>query len=246
MLRAGKTALGSWIGMMNPEAVWTMANAGFDWILFDTEHGYPTIESVDRMIKFIRGAPAIPLVRVVWNDLNAIKRALDTGVYGVVIPWISNKEEAENAVRACMYPPEGLRGVAPNRAATAWNVTPEEYLRIANDEIMVIVQIEREEAIRNIEDIVSVEGVDATFIGPMDLSASMGFRGEPFHPKVVEQMDKVLDACEAAGVAPGIAFGANIDHINQLISKGFRFIGVGIDINFLQRGCEATLSKIKR
>jgi len=135
-----------------------------------------------------------------------------------------------------MYPPKGFRGVGCRRAATAWGVIANEYMQIANEEIMLIAQIEREEAIRNIQDIVSVEGVDVALIGPMDLSASMGLLGKPFDPKVVEQMEKVVDACEAAGVTPGIAFGANIDHINQLVKRGFRFIGVGMDVAFLQTG----------
>jgi len=245
-LKNGKTTIGSWISILYPDAVRAVADAGFDWVLFDTEHMPYDLETTDKMIQVLKDAQAIPFIRVVWNDINAIKKALDTGAYGVVAPWVSSKEEAINAVKFCKYPPEGLRGVAPGRAANFWGVSSEEYLEIANDEIMVIVQIEREEAVKNIEDIVSVEGIDATFIGPMDLSASMGFRGKPFHPKVLEAMDKVLEACKNAGVAPGIAFGMNVEHIKELIAQGFQFIGVGVDISFLLRGCNDVLSQIKR
>jgi len=244
MLRSGKTALVVWLSIMWPDAIQTIRNAGFDWVLFDTEHGPPSIETVNRMIQITDGR-AIPLIRVVWNDINAIKKALDTGAFGVVVPWVSNKADAVNAVRYSRYPPGGLRGVAPGRAARAWGVTPNEYLEIVNDEIMVIVQIEREEAIENIEGIVSVEGVDATLIGPMDLSASMGLRGKPFHPKVVKAMEKVVEECKSAGVAPGIAFAESIDHIGKLMDRGFQFIGVGEDISLLLKGCEDTLKQIE-
>ena len=121
-----------------------------------------------------------------------------------------------------------------------------EYLKIANDEVLVVVQIETTKAVENIEEVVSVEGVDATFIGPSDLSASMGHRGEYFHPEVVNAMERVVDACWASGVAPGIAFGRGVDHLNSLIEMGFRFIGVGSDTGFLATGCRETLAKIRR
>lgn len=245
-LRSGKTSLGAWLFMMLPEAVQIVRDAGFDWVAFDTEHGPSSIETVNNMIQITRGSKALPFIRVVWNDLNAIKKALDTGAFGVIVPWVSSKEDAVKSVRYCRYPPEGLRGVAPGRAARAWNVTPNEYLEIANDEIMVIIQIEREEAVNNIEEIVSVEGVDATLIGPMDLSASMGLKGKPFDPKVVRAMRKVVEACRSAGVAPGIAFGKSIEHINNLIEQGFRFIGVGLDTDFLLKGCKEVLNQIRR
>ena len=245
-LRAGKVAVGAWMSILNSDAARAVAASGLDWVLFDTEHGPPSFETVDRLVRSVCGAGAIPLVRVVWNDINAIKQALDTGALGVVVPWVNSKEEAENAVTYCLYAPEGLRGCAPGRAASAWGISAEEYLDTVNDEVLVAVQIETRKAVENIEEIVSVEGVDATFIGPADLSASMGYRGRYFHPEVVKAMDRVLEACNAAGVAPGIAFGRDVDHINSLIEQGFRFIGVGSDVGFLSTGCRETLKKIKR
>lgn len=245
-LKEGKVAVGSWISILNEDVSRILAESGLDWILYDTEHGPPSFETVDRLVHSVSGLGALPLVRVVWNDINAIKQALDTGAFGVVIPWINSKEEAKNAATYCKYPPEGLRGCAPGRAASAWGVTTEEYIKTVNDEILVIVQIETKKAVDNIEDILTVEGIDATFIGPMDLSMSMGYRGQPYHPEVVKAEDKVLEACKASGVAPGIAFGRNIEHLNELIEKGFRFIGIGSDIQFLQTGCSETLNKIKR
>lgn len=245
-LGSGEVAVGVWMSILNLDVARTVASSGLDWMLFDTEHGPPSFETVDHLIGGIGGAGALPLVRVVWNDINAVKQALDTGAYGIVVPWVNSKEEAENAVTYSRYAPEGLRGCAPGRPASAWGVSSEEYLRTANDEILVAVQVETKKAIANIEDIASVEGVDATFIGPADLSASMGYRGEYFHPEVVKAMERVVDACKASGVAPGIAFGLGVDHVNSLIGNGFRFIGIGSDRGFLSTGCRETLNKIRR
>ena len=245
-LRKGGVAMGAWMSILNQASDRIMAASGLDWILYDTEHGPPSFETVDRLVQGVMGAGALPLVRVVWNDMNAIKRALDTGAFGVVVPWVNSGEEAERAVAYTRYMPEGLRGCAAGRPSSAWGVTSQEYMAIANDEILVAVQIETKEAVENIDEIVSVEGVDATFIGPSDLSASMGVRGRYWDPDVVEAMDKVVEACDAAGVAPGIAFGRDLEHCNELIEQGFRFIGVGGDKDFLRLGCREALSKIKR
>lgn len=245
-LRGGKVAVGAWMSILNPDSARIVAGSGIDWILFDTEHGPPSFETVDGLVRAVGGLGAIPLVRVVWNDINAIKQALDTGAYGLVVPWINSREEAENAIKYSQYPPDGLRGCAPGRAASAWRVSVDEYLNTVNDEVLVAVQIETKKAVDNIEDIVSVDGVDATFIGPSDLSMSMGYRGKSFHPEVVKAMDRVLEASRASGVAPGIAYARDLDHCNRLIEQGFRFIGVGSDTGFLSRGCEETLKKIRR
>ncbi len=118
-------------------------------------------------------------------------------------------------------------------------MSPREYTDTANDEILVAVQIETKEAVKNIEEIASVEGVDATFVGPSDLSASYGVRGEHWHPTLLKAFERVIDACEAAGVAPGIAFGKGSDHCKELIDQGFRFTGIGEDLDYLAAGTQA-------
>ena len=218
---------------------------GLDWVLFDTEHGPAGIETMDGLVRGVMGAGALPLIRVVWNDINAIKKALDTGVCGLVVPLVNTREEAEKAVAYTRYAPEGFRGCAAGRPASAWGISAMEYMDIANEEILVAVQIETKEAVDNIEEIVAVEGVDATFIGPSDLSASFGARGEFWHPKVLKSLERVIAACDAAGVAPGIAFGKGPDHCKELIDQGFRFIGVGEDLGFLTTGCREILSKFR-
>lgn len=244
-LKAGKVTVGSWMSVLNPSIATTVAGSGIDWVLFDTEHGPASFETVNSLVRAVCGVGAIPLVRVVWNDINAIKQALDTGALGIVVPWVNSREAAEAAVSYCLYAPEGLRGCAPNRAAAAWGVSIDEYLATVNEEILVVVQIETVEAVKNIKEIVAVEGVDATLIGPADLSASMGYRGSYFHPEVVKAIDQILIACKDAGVAPGIAFGRDTDHVNSLIQQGFRFVGIGSDISFLSTGCKEILKRIK-
>lgn len=249
-LKADKPALGINLTTMHPEVIRTISNSGFDWVLYDTEHGPWSIETVNEMIQQTSSCVASPVIRVVWNDLNAIKRALDTGTYGIIVPWVSSREMAEAAVRYSRYPPEGLRGCAPGRPARAWGVSWKDYLEIANEEILIAVQIEREEAIERVEEIVSVEGIDATWLGPADLSASMGLKGQFFHPRVLKSMERMVEACIDAGVAPGIAAGAGvqefgIEYVNKLIEEGFRFINVGGDLSLLGLGCKESLHRIK-
>ncbi|MGD2200064.1 MAG: aldolase/citrate lyase family protein [Candidatus Bathyarchaeota archaeon] len=244
-LEEGGVALGAWISVLDPVTARVVAGSGLDWVLFDTEHGPSGIETIDGLVRGVIGAGASPLIRVVWNDINAIKKALDTGVYGIVVPWVNTKEEAEKAVSYTRYAPEGLRGCAAGRPASAWGMTGKEYMDIVNDQIFVAVQIETKKAVDNIDEIVSAEGVDATFVGPSDLSASYGVRGQFWHPKVRGALETIIEASEAAGVAPGIAFGKGPEHCVELIEQGFRFIGVGGDTAFLRRGCEATLAKIQ-
>lgn len=249
-LKAGKPALGVSLSVMNPELIRTISNSGFDWVLYDTEHGPWSIETVNDMIQSTSNSVASPIIRVVWNDMNAIKKALDTGAFGIIVPWVSSKEEVERAVRYSKYPPKGLRGFGPGRASKAWGITWEDYVKIADEEILIAIQIEREEAIRRIEEIVSAEGVDATWLGPGDLSASMGLIGQFFHPKVIRAMERMVEACEAAGVAPGIAAGAGVEkfgveYVNRLIEDGFRFINIGGDTGLLNFGCKEFLEKIR-
>jgi 2-keto-3-deoxy-L-rhamnonate aldolase RhmA len=245
-LKDGKTALGVNLTVMHPDSIREVSNSGFDWVLFDLEHGPCTVETVNQMIQQISGSDASPIIRVVWDDRNAIKRALDTGAFGIIVPWVSTGEMAEEAVSYSKYPPAGLRGCGPGRAARAWGMTTVDYIDVANEELLVAVQIEREEAIDNLEDIVTVDGVDATWIGPADLSLSMGLDvgGAHSHPRVLEAMERVVEVCESAGVAPGIAAGGSAEYINDLIQRGFRFILVQGDLGLLGLGCESYLKEI--
>ncbi len=166
-LKAGEQVYGTWITLESPIASELMSTLGFDYFVFDTEHSPLDMYMAQTLMQAMRGdSKTTPIVRVNWNDLVQIKRALDIGAHGILVPWVNNKEEAEMAVKATRYAPDGLRGCGPRRAA----MFDPDYLKTADNEILVICQIETKEAVENIEDIVSVEGMDVSYIGPADLS----------------------------------------------------------------------------
>lgn len=243
MLKQEKITLGTWITTASADIAEILADGGFDWLVFDMEHAPLDIETVQTLLQATRKSDIVPIIRVAWNDQVLIKRALDIGSYGILVPLVNSKEDAVRAVQAAKYPPEGFRGVGPRRASNYYRHF-QDYLARANDEIMIIVQIEHFKAVDNIDSILSVEGLDAVYIGPADLTASMGMFGQYEHPKVVEAIKKVLLSCKKAGIPAGThAFDAQ-SAIN-LTSKGFRLITVGTDVGFLIQGCSETLKEVK-
>lgn len=202
-LKEGKMVLGPWIGLAHSEVPIRLSNLGFDFLLYDMEHNPLDRESVAEMIKF-QGYQknCVPLVRLPWNNIWLAKHMLDVGAYGLVIPWINTREEAINAVQYCKYPPWGVRGCAPGYAA----FQDPKYIETANDETMVIVQIETKMAIDNLEAILSVEGIDATLIGPLDMAMSYDWYGKPDRLENTKRaVKKIVKVCKKYGVAPGMA-----------------------------------------
>jgi 2-keto-3-deoxy-L-rhamnonate aldolase RhmA len=239
-LARGEQVYGTWITVESPMATEMMSSLGFDYFVFDTEHSPIDIYMSQTLMQAMRGdSKTTPIVRVNWNDLVQIKRALDIGAYGVLVPWVNNKEEAEMAVKATRYAPNGLRGCGPRRAA----MFDSDYLQTADDEILVICQIETKEAVDNIEEIASVEGVDVTYIGPADLSASYGHLGNQSHPEVQEAIDKVYDATRAAGKATGV-HQASGKTIKARMEKGYNFITIGNDLVYMKNGVLAHMEKL--
>jgi 2-keto-3-deoxy-L-rhamnonate aldolase RhmA len=245
-LADGEVAYGSWFSIFHEGAAEALAGSGLDWILIDTEHRAANPETVAKLVEKIGNKGATSLIRVAWNNIWLIKQALDTGAYGIVVPWVRSAEEAAKAVEYTRYMPEGLRGSMPMVAAKVWGVTPGEYLAKANDNVFVCIQIENWEAVEDIDKICAIPGVDAVMIGPGDLSASLGVRGETWHPKVMEAIDKVLVACKKTSVAPGIAFGKDLEHTKKLAADGFTFIGAGADGGFMVQGVKNTLDALKK
>jgi len=244
LLHSGKPALGSWVQIGHPDVAEIMANMGFDWLVLDNEHGPLSTETTQLLIQAMSSTETVPIVRVPWNDMVEIKRALDIGAYGVVIPWVNSKEEALYAVRACKYPPAGLRGVGPRRASR-YGIDIKEYLQRADDEILIIIQIETQQAVDHIDEILSVEGIDAFFIGPYDLSASLGYLGQPNHPKALETFYRLLDAAKSAGVASGI-HALNLELAQHYIGKGFQFVALSTDTGLLIHGCQEILEGVRK
>jgi 2-keto-3-deoxy-L-rhamnonate aldolase RhmA len=238
-LKAGEQVCGIWVTIESPIVTELLSTLNFDYFVFDTEHSPLDIYQTQTLMQAMRHNGTTPIVRVWWNDIVAIKRALDIGAYGIVVPWINNKEQAEMAVKACRYAPKGLRGCGPRRAA----FDDPDYLKTADEEILIIAQIETKDAVENIESIVSVEGIDVTYIGPADLSASYGHLGDMSHPEVQTAIDRVFDASRKAGVATGIHLGAG-KTIMDRVKKGYSFVTVGSDLDFLGFGAIQTLKQL--
>jgi 4-hydroxy-2-oxoheptanedioate aldolase len=245
LLKSGKPAIGTLIQLPSPPAVEVLAQAGFDWLLIDTEHGPIDMEKLQAMIRATSGTPATPIVRVACNLDWLAKRALDGGALGVMTPGVNSAEQALAAVRAVRYPPEGNRGFGPTFAALRWGLTSAEYAQQANEAVMAIVQIEHVDAVARIDQILAVPGIDLALIGPYDLSGSMSRLGQVAHPEVQAAIDRVLKAANKANVPAGI-FGVTADEINRYIAQGFRAILAGVDVAFLALGAKGMLSQIRR
>jgi len=185
-MRAGKKVSCAWAQAASPITTEILAEAGFDVILVDLEHGPGDIIMLISQIQAMKGEKAVPFVRAPWNDLVIIKRILDAGAYGLVVPYVSTKQETETAVRAAKYPPEGIRGIAGSTRAAHYGCQSLEYFDTANRDIFVFIQIETPEGVKNIDEILSVPGVDGIFIGPMDLATTHGYRGKPGTPAIQE------------------------------------------------------------
>lgn len=240
LLRAGKPAIGTWMTLASPLASELLAHSAFDFLVVDTEHSPTDTETVVQMLQAMKGQPVSPIVRVVWNDVGLIKRALDSGAHGVVVPMVNTPEEAQRAVAACRYPPEGVRSVGGTRPPLSFGVSRTEYLAEANREILVAVQIEHVDAVARVEEIAAVDGVGSLFIGPNDLCASMGLPPllEPEVPAFEEALAKVVRAAEAHHVAAGILVGTLATGLKRL-QQGFRFVAIGTDAGILTASAQA-------
>ena len=240
-LQRGEVALGTFIGIGHPEITERLSILGFDWLLLDGEHSPIGLETMQSMMQSMRNTDTcVPIVRVEWNNAVIIKRALDIGAYGVLIPWVNTKQEAEAAVAACKYPPLGIRGCGPRRTA----MINENYIMTANDNLLTIVQIETASAVKNVNDILAVKGVDAVYIGPTDLSMDMfGVPAKWGDTKYMEAFDTVIKAAKKAGKPAGIY--ATSQNIEWAIEKGFTIPTVDGAESFLAAGAIAAIKKTK-
>jgi 2-keto-3-deoxy-L-rhamnonate aldolase RhmA len=228
-------SIGTWMSMAHVSIAEIMAAAGYDWVVVETEHTAIDVSEVLNLLIAIEGRGAIPLVRLAWNDPIQAKAVMDSGAAGVIVPMVNTREEAELAVKSIKYPPQGFRGVGLARAQ-GYGVDFEEYMECANTDSLLMLQIEHIDAVNNIEEILAVEGIDGTYIGPYDLSSSMGLAGQLDHPDVKAAIDRVLEATKARGLAPGIHLvhpeTARRD-LARCAEQGFRFIALGTDILLL-------------
>ncbi|WP_071394665.1 HpcH/HpaI aldolase family protein [Bacillus tuaregi] len=234
---------GTWLMTNSQDNAEILGHTGVDFIMIDAEHGSMDLESAGRMVSVIRGTQATPLLRVAGNEKSLIKKGLDTGASGVMIPMVNTEEEAKDAVSYCKYPPVGVRGMGAGRAVLFGAAAEEyeDYYAQANEEVLVIVQIEHYEAVENIAEILSVPNIDIAFVGPYDLSTSMGLPGQVNHPDVIKNFQKVITACEKFNVTPGIMTWT--DGIEQHLEMGFKFLLGGMDGAILYNGVKQLVTE---
>jgi len=196
------------------------------------------------LLQAIAGTPMLPITRVPWNDAVMVKRVLDAGAQTIMFPFVQTVQEAQKAVAATKYPPQGIRGMAAMSRASRFG-TVKDYFKVANAAVSVIVQIETPQAMRQMQDIASVEGVDSVFIGPGDLSGAMGHVGNLLHPDVVALMAEGVKACHAASKPVGTV-GATAEAVQIYRNAGFDYVAVASDLGLMMRNCAAVLSTIRQ
>jgi 4-hydroxy-2-oxoheptanedioate aldolase len=241
--RAGGQTVGGWLSLANTHTAEMMANAGFDWLCIDLQHGLLDYGDLRNMLPAISTTPTIPIVRVSGNDPREIMKALDVGAMGVIVPLVNNRQEAAAAVSACRYPPEGTRSFGPIRAAIYGG---KGYVQEANDEIACIVMIETRDGIENLEEIVTTPGLGGVYVGPADLGYALGLGpvGNGDHPLHMATMDKILTTCKRHGVPVGTHTGGLADSRRRL-KEGFNFVTLGSDGGFMMQAASADLAAVR-
>lgn len=246
-IAAGELQIGLWSSLASNVSAEIIADSGFDWILLDTEHSPNEVPGLLSQLQAIEGAAsgvaATPIVRPAWNDAVLFKRILDIGAQTLLVPYVQNAEEAARAVAATRYPPRGIRGVTGSGRGSRYGRV-KDYLKKADDEICLIVQVETGEALTQLDAIAAVDGVDGVFIGPSDLSASMGFIGQPGHPDVQAAIKDAVGRLKSAGKPAGVLT-VNEEEARRYIDWGFTFVAVGIDTLILARGADAMAKAFK-
>lgn len=241
-LLAGEVQNGLWLTLCSPISSEALSLIGFDWLLFDTEHSPVDLGGLQPLLQAAATGTAQAVVRPAWNDKVMIKRALDMGAQTLLVPFVETPEEAEAAVAATRYPPNGIRGVAGGTRASRFGLTSD-YFQIADAEIAVLVQIETAGALSRLEEIAAVPGVDGVFIGPSDLSASMGFLGRTSAPEVQAALEEAAYRIAATGKAPGILATNAIDAV-RYCDWGYRFIAGAVDLGLLLKGAQGVLAQM--
>ena len=246
ILKSGETALGTWITINHPDVVDALSDLPFDWFVFDMEHAPLEISDIEILMMPLRNTEITPLIRVPWNDMVMIKRALDIGAEGIIVPWVSSREEAEAAVKYASYPPRGLRGVGPRRCIRYGERSfLDYYSKFEGEERVIVVQIETRKALDNLEEILSTQGIDVAFVGPLDLTTNLGIPAQYDNPSFKEALEKILKTCREYDVAPGI-YAVSLKNAEEMISKGFRFVSLMSDMRILKSGYEEALKKFGR
>jgi 4-hydroxy-2-oxoheptanedioate aldolase len=219
--------------------------AGLDWLLIDLEHGAGDRHELLFQLQAIESTPAAPIVRIAWNDPVRFKRILDLGPSGVMVPYVQSAEEARRAVAAMRYPPAGIRGVASMHRACGFGSAFEEYLSSADSRLLTVVQIETPAAVDHVDEIAAVDGVDVLFVGPMDLSVSLGMARQWDHPVFSAALNKVVRACRKEGKAAGtLVLGE--EQIERSVAVGFSFLALSSDGALVAKGMRGVAAAFRK
>jgi 4-hydroxy-2-oxoheptanedioate aldolase len=241
---SNRAAVGGWLTVPSSVSAEVFARSGFDWICVDMQHGLIDYQVGVTMLQAISVADSVPVVRVPWNEPGIIMKSLDAGAAGVIVPMVNSRAEAEAAVAACRYAPQGMRSYGPARASL---VGGRDYFATANDTVLCICMIETREAVENVNEILSVPGVDVAYIGPSDLAVSLGLQpgSDNAAPEFGEALDMVLTACRRHGVVPGMHGGLPEVALKR-IEQGFRFVEMCDDMGLLARGAAQALGEVRK
>jgi 2-keto-3-deoxy-L-rhamnonate aldolase RhmA len=244
LVESGKPAIGTWVGFADPYVVEIIADAGFDWLLIDTEHFPISRESLRTILVAMKGSVSAPIVRLPSNALDHFQTALDLGAQGVVVPMVSTPQDAAQAVAFCRYPPLGTRGFSPTRASRYFQDL-EQYAETANGQIFLIVQIETPQAVANVDEILATSGIDGIFIGPSDLASFMNMPARTNHPEVERVVGQLIDRAGARSMPFGLPTWTP-EECMSYVKRGARLLTLGSDLHFLAGSARSGLAGIRQ
>lgn len=232
-LKSKDVAIGTWLNFAHTSNAEILASSGFEFVGIDMEHSVIDLYEMQNVIMAVESCGACPLVRLTSNDPNQVKQVMDAGAHGVIVPMVKTAVEAEMAVSAVKFPPQGIRSVGIGRAHQ-YGYAFEEHFNTANQESLVIIQIEHIDALAEIDKIFSVDGVDAYMIGPYDLSGSMGIAGQVRHPEMLKVQKEILASAKRNNIAPGIfIIYPEVNAMKEYLEEGYQFFVIGSDLIFL-------------
>ncbi|KIC35856.1 aldolase/citrate lyase family protein [Leisingera sp. ANG-M7] len=243
-LTQGKRQIGCWMSFADGQIAEIMGTCGFDWLVIDGEHAPNDIRSIRDQLIALAASPSHPVVRVPVGETWMIKQVLDAGAQTVLVPIVESADQARELVRACHYPPKGVRGVGATAARATMFGTVSEYIQTADQEVCLLVQVENRAGMAALDEILQVEGIDGVFIGPADLSTDMGHQGNSAHPEVRAAIADAITRIKAAGLAPGI-LGTTDEATQAYADMGAQFLAVGIDVMVLARNARDLAAKWK-
>lgn len=243
-LLAGEQLIGIWMSSVSPLLAEMLSLVGYDWMLFDSEHAPVDVSGIMPLLQAAAAGKTASVVRPAWNDKVLIKRHLDQGAQTLLIPFVESADEAQAAVRAMRYPPAGIRGVAGSTRASRFGLAAD-YLRRADEELCLLVQIETSTAMEQLEEIAALSGVDGVFIGPSDLAASLGHLGNPAHPDVQEVLQDAVARLKALGKPAGI-LATNQADAQRYLDWGYGFVAASVDTGLLMNAARGLLASLQK